>query len=92
MLQDLLFEAKILMIRCYLRLGDMDAVFLNFQTLNLKEQRLNHDAMEVVYDIAVHHEEQKEIKKALQLLQIIARNDVTFKDTFQKIELLSMEA
>lgn len=90
--KDLLFEAKILMIRCYLRLGDMDAVFLNFQTLNLKEQRLNHDAMEVVYDIAVHHEEQKEIKKALQLLQIIARNDVTFKDTFQKIELLSMEA
>ena len=85
------FEAKILMMRCYLYLKDMDAVMLNYQGLNVKDQRLNADALYVVYEISQHYEELKETKKALQLLQLIARNDVTYKDTFQKIELLSLE-
>jgi len=45
----------------------------------------------VVYEIAQHYEKTGEVKKAIQLLQVLARNDVTYRDTFQKIEILSLE-
>jgi tetratricopeptide (TPR) repeat protein len=88
---NLSFDAKILITQAYLGLQDMDAAILNFQSLNLKEKKLDNTAMDVVYEIAQHYEKTGEVKKAIQLLQVLARNDVTYRDTFQKIEILSLE-
>ncbi|MCO4783380.1 MAG: tetratricopeptide repeat protein [Candidatus Cloacimonetes bacterium] len=52
--------------------------------------KLTHFDLENLYDMAEHYKSQGESQKALDLYQIIAKNDVSFKDTFQKIEEINL--
>lgn len=52
--------------------------------------KLNHFDLENLYDMADYYKSQGEKQKALDLYQIIAKNDVSFKDTFQRIEDINL--
>ena len=54
--------------------------------------KLKQFDLENLYDIAIYFKSEGENSKALELLQIIAKNDVSFKDTFQQIEEINQIA
>ncbi|PCJ19379.1 MAG: hypothetical protein COB02_08310 [Candidatus Cloacimonadota bacterium] len=53
--------------------------------------KLKQFDLEILYDLAIHFKSGGENNKALELYQIIAKNDVSFKDTFQKIEEINSQ-
>lgn len=84
------FRSSLLTAKASLLMDDFESACFYFEKLNLQNIKLNNEALEVVYLIAEQYELRGNAQRALQLFQLIAKNDVTFRDTFQKIELISL--
>jgi len=89
--QRLEFDARVMITRSYVFLGDMESAKFYFSQIDFRAQRLDENALDLLYEFANYHKETKDISRALQYFRLIARNDVGYKETFQNIELLSAE-
>ncbi len=85
------YEAGMLLTEAFLNLEDATSAQLYFEPMLSQPRQLDTHSMEVVYRMGQYYMDKKLRKKALQCFQMIARNDVAYKDTFQKIELLGLE-
>ena len=83
-------RSQLLSAKANLLLNDFDSARFYFDKLNLQEHKLDNEALEVIYLMAEFYSNNQNQNRALQLYQLIAKNDITFKDTFQKIELISI--
>ena len=57
----------------------------------MEEYELDKEALEILYSMANRYQIDKQNSEALKLFQLIAKNDIGFKDVIQKIDLLSTE-
>jgi tetratricopeptide (TPR) repeat protein len=84
------FDATLLLAKAFLEKEEMKSAIFYFEQLNLNERKLDEKALEICYSFAEYFQEQDNRKKALSVFQIIAKNNVSYRDVFQRIELLNM--
>jgi tetratricopeptide (TPR) repeat protein len=82
-------EAGLLTLKSYLKMEDIPSALFYLNRLNLDEILLNQDGLEVIYEIAEYYLNTDQPKEALKLFRLIAKTDVSYRDCFQKIELLT---
>ena len=59
--------------------------------LNLQDNQLDEEALETLYSMADRYCLENKKSEALKLFQLIAKNDISFGDVIQKIDLLSSD-
>ena len=82
-------RSQILCTKASLNLDDFESACFYLKKLNLQEHKLDEEALDTLYSMAECYCKDDNNVQALQLFQLIAKNDVSFKDVVQKIELLS---
>ena len=85
------FRGHLLSAEANLALDDFESACFYFNKLNLEEYELDKEALEILYSMANRYQIDKQNSEALKLFQLIAKNDIGFKDVIQKIDLLSTE-
>jgi len=82
-------EAGLLTLKAYLKMQDIPSALFYLNRLNIGNEPLTEDGLEVLYELAEYYLNTDEPKESLKLFRLVAKTQVSFRDTFEKIELLS---
>ena len=84
-------RSQILSVKASLALNDFESACFYIDKLNLQDNQLDEEALETLYSMADRYCLENKKSEALKLFQLIAKNDISFGDVIQKIDLLSSD-
>ncbi|MBI4866041.1 MAG: tetratricopeptide repeat protein [Candidatus Wallbacteria bacterium] len=81
-------SAGALMVRSYLKLGETGSALRVFERMDVFDQPPDEFLLALCYEMAGLYQSEGRAREALRLYNFICRNNVNYRDAFQKLEAL----